>query len=506
MSSAVTKTAGRVADGEQEIEETGFAVGQPSQTSILPSWLTRCHLATFVVLELLALSLVYLAYAPRADDDSGTALVPTPAHENQTMSPCAGTVRQSGPVKRKTSEDSDAALVKEWLLTLKEPGRQFVKFQVAGGFGSQRNEVMNALAIANAFGQTLFVDDSMFNFVIFRSVYNLTRLRAQLLRSPATKPFAFAFYSELIEHHIDCVGPDEGATNPFTSRYRIDQTFSSISSIIHYMVAEKEGNRWWDPHAKNTNCLFLPRLDGASFWTQDLTQCQMNSSCVSIFRAFTFTNIINDMAARARSEMKKFLVYGDKYTCFHMNTIDGEPLSFINWAFKKNETKTFRNILIVGQRDNETVPLLKTYLRGAWGWKKVSVFSATQLGVGSLAESARDKWLRPAYQRRGAVSQALCKPGFASSYLGEWWSSFTHGILTTALVDGPFKDGWYMQIFGPEDKFPHYQTNWNYHRQVRAMNVTPPHWIQRIYTYGEPHALLKDRPEPLTPPAEPPQW
>eukprot|EP00747_Dinoflagellata_sp_TGD_P091233 gnl/TRDRNA2_/TRDRNA2_164985_c0_seq2.p1 gnl/TRDRNA2_/TRDRNA2_164985_c0~~gnl/TRDRNA2_/TRDRNA2_164985_c0_seq2.p1 ORF type:complete len:131 (+),score=5.15 gnl/TRDRNA2_/TRDRNA2_164985_c0_seq2:266-658(+) len=121
--------------------------------------------------------------------------------------------------------------------------------------------------------------------------------------------------------------------------------------------------------------------------------------------------------------------------------------------------------------------MVKSHLRDYWGWTNVSVFSLSDLGLDwKTWDSARLG--DPLYQRRGAVSQELCRPGAASSYLGEYWSSFTHGLLTEALVDGPFANGWFMQLFGPEEG--QLQREFTYLKQIKAMNIERPPWIHSI--------------------------
>eukprot|EP00747_Dinoflagellata_sp_TGD_P128957 gnl/TRDRNA2_/TRDRNA2_174612_c0_seq20.p1 gnl/TRDRNA2_/TRDRNA2_174612_c0~~gnl/TRDRNA2_/TRDRNA2_174612_c0_seq20.p1 ORF type:complete len:204 (-),score=14.71 gnl/TRDRNA2_/TRDRNA2_174612_c0_seq20:59-670(-) len=190
--------------------------------------------------------------------------------------------------------------------------------------------------------------------------------------------------------------------------------------------------------------------------------------------------------------MTSFLKFGDKYTCMHFNPayIDWEWLVHRSLQSNGTEesvpTELHRNIFIVGQRDRECKDLLARLLITKWGWQKntFSIFTMHDL-EGTLIEDVMG-FLGTAFSRRGAISKVLCGAEYAASFVGEYWSGFPHGLLAKALVDGPFDNGYTVQLYGPRrmnGNIFNYMTA-NYVEQLRALNMRPPPWVH-IVGYSE---------------------
>eukprot|EP00747_Dinoflagellata_sp_TGD_P165210 gnl/TRDRNA2_/TRDRNA2_186207_c0_seq1.p1 gnl/TRDRNA2_/TRDRNA2_186207_c0~~gnl/TRDRNA2_/TRDRNA2_186207_c0_seq1.p1 ORF type:complete len:488 (-),score=55.29 gnl/TRDRNA2_/TRDRNA2_186207_c0_seq1:94-1557(-) len=405
---------------------------------------------------------------------------------------------------------SDEALVKEWVdTTLGKPNQKFAVFNAIGGFSSQRNEMINAMVIAQHFGRTVVVNTTDVDrpdkaWTVLSTAYDLTKMRAQLLRDPETRGFAFVLASELAERNIRCNG--ERSSNgwnphlPFPVRTRFTQNFNDM----HKLLAELEEIEV-PPAAQtlfgNADCQGLVPLDGASGWRLDVAQCHLNSTCAKLVRAFAFHPQVEDRLATARSNMQKFLVHGNKYTCLHLNTYyrpsdwliqqavtkKGANLSMASSTLGSNSvpTELLQNILIVSQDESNAKVRLREHLQSEWGWNRndVSIFTLGDLEgrdfsrSDELADPQRN--LEPEFILRGAVSSGLCMPGQASSYIGEYWSGFTWHILARTLVDGPFdEDNFTVQIYGPWHFLPDMELN--YITQLRKAKMEPPPWVHIV--------------------------
>eukprot|EP00747_Dinoflagellata_sp_TGD_P128950 gnl/TRDRNA2_/TRDRNA2_174612_c0_seq13.p1 gnl/TRDRNA2_/TRDRNA2_174612_c0~~gnl/TRDRNA2_/TRDRNA2_174612_c0_seq13.p1 ORF type:complete len:205 (-),score=15.31 gnl/TRDRNA2_/TRDRNA2_174612_c0_seq13:171-785(-) len=192
--------------------------------------------------------------------------------------------------------------------------------------------------------------------------------------------------------------------------------------------------------------------------------------------------------------MTSFLKFGDKYTCMHFNPayIDWEWLVHRSLQSNGTEesvpTELHRNIFIVGQQDKNCKQLLEKLLIEEWGWQSgsFSIFTLNDLMDTEIPESDQNEFLQEHFVRRGAISKVLCGAEYAASFVGEYWSGFTHTLLAKALVDGPFANGYTVQLYGPRrvnGNIMNYMTA-NYMEQLRALNMRPPPWVH-IVGYSE---------------------
>eukprot|EP00747_Dinoflagellata_sp_TGD_P128966 gnl/TRDRNA2_/TRDRNA2_174612_c0_seq30.p1 gnl/TRDRNA2_/TRDRNA2_174612_c0~~gnl/TRDRNA2_/TRDRNA2_174612_c0_seq30.p1 ORF type:complete len:206 (-),score=23.68 gnl/TRDRNA2_/TRDRNA2_174612_c0_seq30:59-676(-) len=192
--------------------------------------------------------------------------------------------------------------------------------------------------------------------------------------------------------------------------------------------------------------------------------------------------------------MTSFLKFGDKYTCMHFNPayIDWEWLVHRSLQSNGTEesvpTELHRNIFVVSQKDRSAKKELEKKLITKWGWEKgtFSVFTLQDLDGSEIPDGNDNAFFTDVYLRRGAISKMLCGEEFAASYVGEYWSGFTATLLAKALVDGPFDNGYTVQVYGPRrthGRIMDYMTV-NYVEQLRALNMRPPPWVH-IVGYSE---------------------
>eukprot|EP00747_Dinoflagellata_sp_TGD_P079526 gnl/TRDRNA2_/TRDRNA2_160546_c0_seq2.p1 gnl/TRDRNA2_/TRDRNA2_160546_c0~~gnl/TRDRNA2_/TRDRNA2_160546_c0_seq2.p1 ORF type:complete len:372 (+),score=21.99 gnl/TRDRNA2_/TRDRNA2_160546_c0_seq2:133-1116(+) len=252
-----------------------------------------------------------------------------------------------------------------------------------------------------------------------------------------------------------------------------------------------QGWRTLEP-ANDSNCFSFPLLDGAKEWLLGSIQCHMNSTCMAMFRSFHFHPRIVADVAQLRSKMKRFLAHGDSYSCLHINSAIWWPtfqaytaircpillepgMDFRRGAHEINRTQLHRNVLLVSQEDQVLKKLLLEHLHTSYGWTSddISFFTLSDLGA---AETSRMGWDSDNYIWRAAVSVGLCQPGMADTYIGEFYSGFTQILTVRALIDGPFKNNWLMQIYGHISK-PGGPAG-SYPRVVQQKIVKPPPpWI-----------------------------
>ena len=286
----------------------------------------------------------------------------------------------------------------------------------------------------------------------FQVAIDTTKMRIQLLQSPDTRGLNFAYHTELVARNITVkkgVPPTIGTCMPERTRYNM--TYNDLVALLqdpYYDSPKRKGFRDWGEF-----CI----MDGNTRWQLDTDQPQVNRTLAALVRAVgNYHPRILEGAKAALKNMTPFLKHGDRYVCMHYNPAYQRSVRWlVNRSLQKNgtgesvPTELLRNIFVVSQADIEAKKELEHALINKWGWQNdtFSVFNMYDL-EGTWVDNYMD-FLGDEFTRRGAIAKVLCGPGYAASYIGEWWSGFSWQLLARALADGPFADGYTVQIYGP---------------------------------------------------------
>eukprot|EP00933_Yihiella_yeosuensis_P050145 TRINITY_DN47907_c0_g1_i1.p1 TRINITY_DN47907_c0_g1~~TRINITY_DN47907_c0_g1_i1.p1 ORF type:complete len:547 (-),score=45.80 TRINITY_DN47907_c0_g1_i1:168-1670(-) len=364
-----------------------------------------------------------------------------------------------------------------------------------GGVASIKNELLNAMWIARNWNLTVLLDDESPNFIHLRTAYDIP-----LMRHLQVKEFGSTFVWKKELKNIasrDVPLPHQCTQLNVYFRERPDQTIHDMIAGTGRVNTFLSDPKW----TKNPyRCINFPVLDGEAQWIPENTRCQNYKDCRDLTNSFKWSKPVYQEAARVKKKIAR-LTGGKGYACIHANSWWCKQNMFLKPVPKEQNdacmTSWFasalcdtellpdvQNVLLVGQDDVESVPILKPLLQKVLpNGKEANVFTLGD--VGDIAPIGKKGFARfksnlakpeACYALRAAVSSMLCSPGYASSYLGEPFSGFTIGLTMNPAYypDVEIKD-WSVLIYSPVGKLVSSwlpKAPWN--------SFSPEKWVDHI--------------------------
>lgn len=352
--------------------------------------------------------------------------------------------------------------------------------------GSIANELINALYVAQALNLTVLLRETDQSVVPLRIAFNIPKLR----HLQVTSEFASTFVWDRELLHKTGRHPDEAMCTRVNGATR-----SNPSQTIQDMATEVvNANPLLQTDAWKNNpqrCIVLPILDGSFGFMPENNGCEQFPACRSLFHSFVLkANVIKE-AERLKRKIQEKSGRGG-YTCLHVNSYwcgnqigqasdtvaDTQPANFGDclkqWtgsAFcDERAVAEVNRVFLVGQDDAKIAPALRKVLLNIGKNSTASdrVFTLADLGdisalggqeLSSVKQPGSIWGYNPCYVHRGAVSRALCSPGFADSYIGESFSGFTSALLAHRWYAGRASemihqnsDEWSALIYNPQGR------------------------------------------------------
>ena len=324
----------------------------------------------------------------------------------------------------------------------------------SGGMGSIRQELITLLTIARFMNVTLVLQEFAAETQPLQIVWNVPFMRYKQL---TTFGATFVWQRELIINKTLVLANNEHCKRqvqiPFRPNLtsRLEDLPPLVLKANHDVVKQLAVN--------DGQCIHAMTIDGTTGWTLDSSQCHTNKDCVALFNSFHLHPVIRQEVNGFKPALAN-LLHGESYSCFHMNSMlcdahgSGTPSwvscmtlmlsrSLQNVAFLSR----IRNVFIAGQSDTATIDIVRNMfskLDPPMTWLKF--FTLANLSV--AAHGGAQGWFDMNYIKRSGFSFGLCSPGFARSYVGEYWSSFTMQLLMNGLINENLLGSWTMLAYG----------------------------------------------------------